>query len=193
MLPMSKTFYCGSGGDNDVQKWLDEVGGAWYFDPCALNIDHWNNYNPATATACDGDGQLVTFFIRDECGNVNTATATLKIVDSDAPVFTSVPANVIINCNATLPAAGNPVAVDDCTASPIITLVTTQAPGLCPGEIIYTRTWTATDFCGNTATAKQTVTKKDISKPFFTSVPADLTITCPAVPVFGNPRASQTA
>src|SRR5262249_50628274 len=56
----------------------------------------------------------------------------------------------------------------------------------CTYEI--TRTWTATDDCGNTATATQKLTVKDTTKPTVASCPGEQTIECPAQPSFGTPQ-----
>jgi hypothetical protein len=45
-----------------------------------------------------------------------------------------------------------------------------------------TRTWTATDNCGNTATATQTITVIDNTAPIFANVPTNVTVDCGAIP-----------
>ena len=51
-------------------------------------------------------------------------------------------------------------------------------PGACAGDYTITRTFTATDDCGNATTATQTITIVDTTAPEFTFVPADYTIEC---------------
>jgi len=49
------------------------------------------------------------------------------------------------------------------------------------GQII-TRTWTATDNCGNATTASQVITVGDDGAPTFVSTPADVTVECDNIP-----------
>ena len=46
-----------------------------------------------------------------------------------------------------------------------------------------TRVWTATDPCGNTASATQTITVVDTTAPELVGVPTDETVFCDAIPV----------
>lgn len=57
-----------------------------------------------------------------------------------------------------------------------------QTAGTCPKVI--TRTWTATDACGNTASATQTITVVDTTVPVLAGVPEDVILECgESVPV----------
>ena len=44
--------------------------------------------------------------------------------------------------------------------------------GACPGNYSVTRTWTATDDCGNFSTASQTITVQDTTAPVIAALPA---------------------
>ncbi len=52
----------------------------------------------------------------------------------------------------------------------------------CGQSYLLVRTWTATDPCGNSATAQQTVTVSDNNPPVISSMPMDITVTCGNVP-----------
>ncbi len=58
-----------------------------------------------------------------------------------------------------------------------------RADGACPGNYVLTRTWTATDDCGNSTSGSQVITVRDNSKPVLVGVPADIAAACDNVPV----------
>ncbi|MCC9016166.1 gliding motility-associated C-terminal domain-containing protein, partial [Flavobacterium lipolyticum] len=62
----------------------------------------------------------------------------------------------------------------------------------CSNAGTYTNTWTVKDDCGNTSdTFTQVITIQDTSKPTFTgTLPADITVSCDAVPQPANMEAS---
>src|SRR5204863_6563240 len=65
--------------------------------------------------------------------------------------------------------------------------------GTCAGTYSETRTWHATDACGNTSgTVQQTITVRDITPPFISEAGANATIDCPASPTFTAPTASNS-
>jgi len=126
----------------------------------------------------------------DACGNSTLGTQTLTVRDQVAPVFTFVPANATISCDA-IPPVGTPVAADNCAGMATINYDgQTRTDGPCPGNYTLSRRWTAVDNCGNTRTAEQVLTVRDLTKPTFTNVPADLTVSCNAIPPVGTPNAS---
>src|SRR6186997_529510 len=101
-----------------------------------------------------------TWTARDGCGNTATASQTLPWkADRTAPVFTSTPASVDLNCTDAVPGIVAPTASDAC-GTPTVTLTgSTDNPANCTTGFkrIVTRTWTARDACGNTATYTQTI------------------------------------
>ena len=52
------------------------------------------------------------------------------------------------------------------------------------------RTWTATDACGNSSQASQTIYVEDNTAPEITGVGPNDTVVCPDEPVFSEPTAS---
>ena len=52
---------------------------------------------------------------------------------------------------------------------------------------VITRTYTATDNCGNVATAQQIINVSDISEPILANIPADETVECDAIPAPATP------
>src|SRR4029079_13868270 len=105
-----------------------------------------------------------------------------------APVFTTIPAAATIECPLT-PSFGTAIASDAC-GTVNITTSDASTPGTCANEYTVTRTFTATDACGNTATATQTITVEANTAPVCTTIPAAATIECPLTPSFGTATAS---
>ena len=102
----------------------------------------------------------------------------LTVVDTSAPVLTT-PADVTIECDAPSDpsATGLATATDGCDGAPVVSFSDATAPGSCAQEQVIQRTWTATDGCGNSASAVQVVTVVDTSAPVVT-MPADVTVEC---------------
>ena len=110
----------------------------------------------------------VHYVATDNCGNWSEAWATYVQYDDEAPMFTSVPEDITIECDQDVPAS-DATAVDNCG---IATVTQSDAPyttGDCYSVII--RTFTATDECGNWNTATQTITIVDTTAPVITGEP----------------------
>jgi len=133
-----------------------------------------------TPTVTAGDGQVSsstcsrsqtrTFTARDACGNTSTTSRTVTWISSTPPVFTSCPDNIVVECGSPTSSAaiGSATATDACgsvttTASDVTTPVACQT--------VITRTWTARDACGNTATCVQRILVIDRTAPVITCNP----------------------
>ena len=84
----------------------------------------------------------------------------------------------------------DPTASDNCDPDPGLTFADVSTPGSCPQEYSITRTWTATDACGNSSQAGQTIYVVDTTDPVISGVGDDATIECDQTPVFSEPTAS---
>ncbi|TDD73689.1 HYR-like domain-containing protein, partial [Flavobacterium caseinilyticum] len=141
---------------------------------------------------CAGNYSVTrTWTATDDCGNFSTATQTINVQDITAPVIAALPALSTINCPA-LPAFAQATATDTCDASVTLTFNDVKTPGNCAGNYSVTRTWTATDDCGNFSTATQTINVQDITAPVIAALPAPSTINCPALPAFAQATATDT-
>src|SRR5207249_11826152 len=96
----------------------------------------------------------------DHCNNSSTATQTITVHDTTAPMIITVRSPETIECPAT-PSFSSPTASDACDASPTFTFADSTTAGSCPQDYSVTRTWTATDHCNNSSTASQTITVHD--------------------------------
>ncbi|HKR06247.1 MAG TPA: T9SS type A sorting domain-containing protein [Bacteroidia bacterium] len=133
-------------------------------DNCAGNVtvEFLSDGTPTTNSACV-ETRIRTYRATDACGNTNTCTQSIsRTVDTTPPVITC-PADVTLNCNAsTAPGnTGTATATDNCSVQVTFSDVTTSQN--CFSYI--TRTWTATDLCGNTATCEQHIIKRDRTAP----------------------------
>jgi gliding motility-associated-like protein len=124
-----------------------------------------------------------TWTATDACGNTSTASQTINVQDVTAPVIAELPVPSTISCPAT-PAFAVATATDACGSDFTLTSVDVTTNGACAGSYSVTRTWTATDACGNTSTASQTINVTDTVAPVIADLPEPSTISCPATPVF---------
>jgi hypothetical protein len=149
------------------QSWLTANGNAVAADLCGNNVT-WSN-NALTAT-WSGDlcanVKAVEFYAMDDCGNVNTTTASFTINDTTFPEITC-PANI----SMVLPSG---------VTSTTVTIVPATATDNCGAQVEGVRTdgmeltdsyplgvttilWSATDDCGNVSTCTSMVTITDKS------------------------------
>lgn len=146
----------------------------------------------ASGSGCPGDTLIIlrSYRVSDAAGNSITVTQTIRVVDNISPTFTSVPGNVMVNCQS-IPAVGAPAASDNCGGGVgIVYNGEVRTDGTCPDNYSLKRRWTATDGCGNTASAEQIIAVQDVTPPMFTSVPAPVTVSCNAIPAVGTPVAT---
>ena len=120
-----------------------------------------------------------TYTARDACGNTSTCQQVFTYkVDVTAPGFTSCPAGSDLGCNPTsIPDAGSATATDACGMPTITSSLAAEVGTGCNRS--RTRTYTATDVCGNTSTCAQTFTYKvDVTPPAFTFCPPGSNVGC---------------
>ncbi|WP_165569393.1 PKD domain-containing protein, partial [Flavobacterium suncheonense] len=118
-----------------------------------------------------------TFTLTDLCGNTGTDTQIISIDDTQAPVIDPLPAPTTIVCPA-VPQFAPATATDACDSSVTLTYEDVTTPGDCIRSYTTVRTWTATDDCGNSSTATQTITVIDNVPPVAPAPPADVTVSC---------------
>ena len=98
--------------------------------------------------------------ITDQCGNGIEVEQVLLIEDNDPPFWLEEPLEQIFTDNIDGEAFDVPVADDVCSNFEV-DVTTTYNDGLCPLSVVLTRTFVATDQCGNTsAPFIQTITEE---------------------------------
>jgi len=141
-------------------------------------------YSDSEAGGACADEKTITrtWTATDDCGNSAQCQQTITVVDDTAPVITC-PADVTIECDeSTAPAnTGSATATDNCDSNPSIIYSDSEAPGSCAQNKTITRTWTATDACGNSAQCQQTITVLDTEAPQLTC-PPNATVECDNIP-----------
>ncbi|HIJ53421.1 MAG TPA: hypothetical protein HPP66_09750 [Planctomycetes bacterium] len=144
---------------------------------------------------CGATGSAtVTWTAEDESGNTVTSTpATFTILDTTPPVI-NCPADVTLEypADTSVEANGSAMAGDTC-GTVTITHSDQSQPG-CGSAGTLTRTWTATDECGNSSSCVQIITVVDTTPPVI-NCPADVTLEYPAdtsVEANGSATASDT-
>jgi len=124
-----------------------------------------------------------TWMVTDACGNTSTCVQTINVEDSTPPVI-SCPIDFTVECDEdTSPVnTGMATGMDNCSAEDeiviIFTDVSNQGSNDCTQYMFtITRTWSATDACGNVATCVQNISVEDTTAPTI-SCPEDITIAC---------------
>jgi hypothetical protein len=129
------------------------------------------------------DTVTITYTVTD--GELtDTATVTVTILDTTAPEINCAGPETI-ECPNT-PTFSQPTVTDQCDPNPAVTF-SDETVDICAGSYEVTRTWTATDASGNSATCGQTITVQDTTAPVIGELPAPSTIECPAEPEFVTP------
>ncbi len=185
--PQNQLLDCHYGILDSLQMWLDNIGFAFTTDNCSDTILR-TNYSwiddlgnsgfsdPNVPTNiiierinCNWSVE-VSFFIEDECSNINVAKATFGIdSDMNKPDIISAPGDTLILCSETIPDFA-PLFVDGCDGelSPTFIQNDTRDPdSLLCGHYNYdiTRNWTVTDACGNISAYTQLIQIRDTLAP----------------------------
>ncbi|HUR30688.1 MAG TPA: T9SS type A sorting domain-containing protein, partial [Saprospiraceae bacterium] len=129
-------------------------------DDCDQEIDAEFTLDVVLSDNCEEDGfferRTYTWIATDACGNSDAISFVVDIMDDIPPVLLNVPANEVVICNDLPPVAA--VIAEDPAQPVIIVFNEDMQTGDSPSEFIVTRTWTATDACGNSTQASQGIT-----------------------------------
>jgi hypothetical protein len=150
--------------------------------------------NLGTTTSTTGCTKVLTrtWDATDACGNHSaTRTQVITVVDTQPPTIGDAGGNATIQCTGT-PNFTAPTASDACNGATVNNLgTTTSTTGGATCTVVLTRTWDATDACGNhSATRTQVITVVDTTPPTIGDAGGNATIECTATPSFTAPTAS---
>ncbi len=179
---------------NLIQFDVDAVNAT---DACDPIVDVVFDEDVINSTDCQADGYITQLFCTwtatDDCGNSTVLSILVRVTDNEAPVLQNIPDDITVECDDVIPAPANVTATDACAGQTMpvnITMTADSMPGRCPGALIITRIWTATDNCGNLATASQVITQEDTTAPIGTLDDPVLNVSCTDVPPIPTPNIS---
>lgn len=162
----------------------DELGTAVAHDDCSATVT--STGIPAGNLFPIGTTNVV-YTATDGSGHTASATQHVTVTDNTPPQIAA-PANASYTCPSEVPAAsasqahgtnpdlvnGGPV-FDNCGSPSVTVSQSSSGAGSAANPLIITRTYTALDTHGNSASAVQTITVIDPTPPTFTFVPANVT------------------
>ncbi|MBL0009802.1 MAG: T9SS type A sorting domain-containing protein [Saprospiraceae bacterium] len=111
-----------------------------------------------------------TYRATDLCGNSSTCAQIITVFDNTAPSITC-PANLTVQCASLVPVPdpGSVITSDNCGGTTTVTFVSDAISNqTCVNRFIVTRTYRATDACGNSSTCTQVITVFDNTPPVIT-------------------------
>ncbi len=121
-----------------------------------------------------------TYRATDAVGNFTNCTQTITVNDVTPPVVTC-PAGLTVSCASAVPVPNISLvtATDNCAGTVTITFVGDVISGqTCANRYLITRTYRATDVCGNSSTCMQIITVNDQTAPILTC-PANINVLTP--------------
>ncbi|MEZ4798235.1 MAG: hypothetical protein R2809_00360 [Flavobacteriales bacterium] len=166
------------GNQASVSQWISIVDNtAPVFNDYMVEIEMpCDNYEGVFVTATDNcseveisytdehvsggcQGRIIrTYYAMDACENTSSVQQIITLTDDTAPMAEVAPENITVECGSEIPMF-IPSWYDNCDEELELFAASSVAYDNCV-EII-TRTWTATDNCGNSTTLTQVVTIVD--------------------------------
>jgi len=132
----------------------------------------------------------------DECGNVAQHIQIITVNDNTRPTLSGVPGNVTLNCQDNIPNPPSVTARDNCDSNVPVQFEETDTQGNNPDDCNFynyriTRTWIASDECGNIRSEQQVITVQDVTRPNFVGLPqSNIDVSCENVPNSANVTAN---
>lgn len=158
----------------------DVTGVATATDACQTQIAI-SYSDVVTPGDCANTFEIIrTWTATDACGNAASCEQVINVQDDTDPMLTC-PPSVVVNCpgDTSVAETGMATATDACSPNVTISYLDDVTPGDCPNTFNVSRTWTATDDCGNSVSCVQIIDVVDVTAPTI-SCPANLTLQCTA-------------
>ena len=187
-LPASSpALSCNEFTQDSLISWISNAGNALFEDNCSDSIILlnyiWNDSNGDSGFGSYEDSIVIeiprstclwsadfTFFIQDECGNINNTNATFAITGDDQfPELIFAPGDTTVLCDA-IPSPQQPVFIDGCDGILDLDFVEQSNQSANPASCEFydfdlTRTWTGQDACGNMVEYVQNIIVRDTIAP----------------------------
>ena len=184
------TLECGPSNLSQVQEWLTANANTNII--ASNGTVSWSNNFSGTLPAACGEAVTIQFSATDECGGAAIVEATLQIIDTTEPQI-SAATSIQISCaengmsgiDSWLAANGQATATEECSDLTWTHSFMEETSISCDAPISVT--FTATDACGNASTTTATITLSDEEAPIFVNAPADITVSCNAIPAVDDP------
>ena len=177
--PADLTLECGDDLNENTNTELSDWLGSATANDTGGSVSVSTSYNSGEfSDDCGNTGtQTVTFTATDNCGLTASCQADVIIEDTTAPTI-SCPSDVTVECggDTSSGSTGTATGSDGCGTA-TISSSDISVPGCGDTEVI-TRTWTATDECGNTNTCVQTITGEDTTAPSIDIEASDDSVEC---------------
>ena len=125
------------------------------------------NYILSNSSTCYTDTFTYQVCNNNQINCCDTAMVILDFTDNIPPAMSNVPEDIIISCDEVIPYPASIITHDNCPQIQLeIEETDTQGEDGCSlHDYTLTRTWTASDLCGNMTTDKQVIDIQDITAP----------------------------
>ena len=145
-------------------------------DNCDTNVSV--NFNEERTDGVNINNYTLTrtWSTTDSSGNSSSATQIITVVDTTAPIFNGVPADVTVQCDD-VPDTAAVTATDNCDTNVSVNFNEERTDGININNYILTRTWSTTDLSGNSSSATQIVTVVDTTPPAIVGQDISVTLT----------------
>ncbi len=123
--------------------------------------------------SCTDEGYIemyrLTWMMTDVCGNEQSISLYVKVIDSQAPTMVGFVPAILMDCTDNYPVIN---ASDNC-GSVSVSVDSVVTMGQCTGEVDILRTIYLEDDCGNISEYQQLIQIRDLTGPVFSGLPED--------------------